>query len=128
MPDRIVVGVDVGGTSNNVTVMGADGTYLIDRLVENPSRVTEGPAAGLEAMAEAVEVALAITGRLRDDVAGVGLDTPGPASAVGVHGFCSEKKVRVSIRFMPANGRLKENQNSALATASVSDGPNSPRA
>jgi predicted NBD/HSP70 family sugar kinase len=84
MADRIVVGVDVGGTSNNVTVMDADGAYLIDRLVENPSRVTEGPAAALEAMAEAVEAALAITERSRDHVAGVGLDTPGPASAVGV--------------------------------------------
>jgi hypothetical protein len=50
-----------------------------------------------------------------------------PPIAVGSHGRCSEKNVRVSSRFAPANGRLKENQNSASATSRVESGPNSPR-
>ena len=50
-----------------------------------------------------------------------------PPSAVGIQGRCSEKNVRVSSRLAPAKGRLKENQNSASATASVEAPPNSPR-
>ena len=42
-----------------------------------------------------------------------------------IHGRCSEKNVRVSRRFTPLNGRLNENQNSALETSSVLSGPNS---
>ena len=49
------------------------------------------------------------------------------ASAVGSHGRWSEKKVRVSSRFTPANGRLNENQKSAVETSSVECAPKSPR-
>jgi predicted NBD/HSP70 family sugar kinase len=65
-------------------VLDGAGVFLVDRLVENPSRVREGPPGALEAMAEAVENVLALTGIARERVAGVGLDTPGPASPVGV--------------------------------------------
>ena len=41
------------------------------------------------------------------------------ASAVGIHGRCREKNVRVSSRLAPAKGRLNENQNSARETWSV---------
>jgi glucokinase len=85
MPESwVVVGLDNGGTSNNSTVLDASGKFLVDRLVETPSRVTEGPEVAVEAMAEAFDGILAVTGTPRDRVRAVGLDTPGPASADGV--------------------------------------------
>ena len=38
------------------------------------------------------------------------------ARRVGIHGRLSAKKVRLSSRLTPANGRLKANQNSAVET------------
>jgi glucokinase len=80
----VVVGIDNGGTSNNATVLDASGRFLVDRLVEMPSRVTEGPEVAVEAMALAFDNILDRTGVAPDAVRGVGLDTPGPASADGV--------------------------------------------
>ena len=86
MPDprSVIIGIDNGGTKNNVTVLTDDGRFLIDRMVEVPSRVMEGTALALDALAAAFETGLQITGVDRDDVRAVGLDTPGPASAEGV--------------------------------------------
>jgi predicted NBD/HSP70 family sugar kinase len=81
---RVVVGIDNGGTSNNATILDASGRFLVDRLVEMPSLVTEGPEMAVDAMAEALDNVLALTGTPPDAVRGVGLDTPGPASAAGV--------------------------------------------
>jgi len=80
----VVVGIDNGGTSNNATILDASGRFLVDRLVEMPSLVTEGPEMAVDAMAEALDNVLALTGTPLDAVRGVGLDTPGPASAAGV--------------------------------------------
>jgi predicted NBD/HSP70 family sugar kinase len=80
----VVVGLDVGGTKTNATVLDEHGRFLIEGMTEAPSRVHEGPPAAIEAIAEAMDLALAITGRSRDCVLAVGLDTPGPASAGGV--------------------------------------------
>ncbi|GAA0807648.1 hypothetical protein Sya03_41560 [Spirilliplanes yamanashiensis] len=80
----VVVGLDNGGTCNNATVLDATGRYLVDRLVENPSRVLEGPAVAVESLAEAFENILELTSTPRTLVRAVGLDTPGPASADGV--------------------------------------------
>lgn len=79
-----VVGLDNGGTANKFTVMDRDGNFLIDRLVELPSRVTEGPAAAIGALREAFEAAIGLAGIARQEVLGVGFDTPGPATAHGV--------------------------------------------
>jgi predicted NBD/HSP70 family sugar kinase len=79
-----VVGLDNGGTANKFTVMDRDGNFLIDRLVELPSRVTEGPAVAVGALREAFDAAIELAGVERTDVLGVGLDTPGPATAHGV--------------------------------------------
>lgn len=79
-----VVGLDNGGTANKFTVMSRSGEFLIDRLVELPSRVTEGPTAAIAALTEAFEAALTLAGVDRADVLGVGFDTPGPATAEGV--------------------------------------------
>lgn len=83
-PGPVVVGIDNGGTKNNATVLDASGRFLVDRMVEIPSRVAEGPAAAIEAMAEAMDLALREAGIGREQVVAVGLDTPGPASADGV--------------------------------------------
>jgi predicted NBD/HSP70 family sugar kinase len=80
----VFVGLDNGGTSNNATVLTDTGTFLVEGLHENPSRVREGPDAALEALAQAFDSVLAAAGCDRADVRAVGLDTPGPASATGV--------------------------------------------
>ena len=79
-----VVGLDNGGTANKFTVMDRGGHFLIDRLVELPSLVTEGPAVAIPALCDAFDAALELAGIDRGDVLGVGLDTPGPATADGV--------------------------------------------
>jgi glucokinase len=80
----VVVGIDNGGTTNNTTVLDSSGRFLVDRLVESPSLVAEGPAVAIDAMARAMEQVLELTGTPAASVKGVGLDTPGPASADGV--------------------------------------------
>ncbi|MEQ8436396.1 MAG: ROK family protein [Ilumatobacter fluminis] len=79
-----IVGLDNGGTANKFTVMDRAGNYLVDELIELPSRVTEGPGAALGALKDAFEAALTTAGISRDQVLGVGFDSPGPASADGV--------------------------------------------
>ncbi|MFF3666596.1 ROK family protein [Microtetraspora malaysiensis] len=80
----VVVGLDNGGTSNNATVLDASGRFLVDRLVETPSMVREGPEVAVERLADAMENVLRLAGVARSRVRAVGLDTPGPASADGV--------------------------------------------
>lgn len=82
--DGVVVGLDNGGTSNNATVLDSTGNFLVDRLVEVPSRVLEGPEVAVEALVQCMETVLRVTGLTRNAVRSVGLDTPGPASATGV--------------------------------------------
>lgn len=81
---QVVVGIDNGATKNNASVLTRDGRYLVDRMHEIPSRVADGPALAVEAMVTAMEVALVAAGASLGDVAAVGLDTPGPATADGV--------------------------------------------
>src|ERR671910_611309 len=80
----VAVGLDNGGTSNNATVVDGAGRFLVDRLLETPSRVREGPDVAVEALVRAFELVLEATGIDRSDVRVVGPDTPGPASADGV--------------------------------------------
>jgi glucokinase len=80
----VVVGLDSGGTCNNATVLDETGRFLVDRLVETPSRVQEGPESAVEALAEAFTAVLELTQTPLTLVRGIGLDTPGPASADGV--------------------------------------------
>jgi predicted NBD/HSP70 family sugar kinase len=79
-----VVGLDNGGNKNNATVLDAAGRFLVDSMVETPSRVLEGPDVAVEALAQSFAAILERTGIRRDQVRVVGLDTPGPASADGV--------------------------------------------
>jgi glucokinase len=80
----VVVGIDNGGTKNNVTVLDETGRFLIDRMIEVPSRVKEGTVVALDALAIAFDSGLQNTGVDRANVRAVGLGTPGPASAEGV--------------------------------------------
>jgi glucokinase len=80
----VVIGLDIGGTSTNATVLDGFGRFLVDDLCETPSRVLEGPEASLNALRQAFEGVLVQTGVPLGAVVAVGLDTPGPASADGV--------------------------------------------
>lgn len=88
MPEEeawVVVGLDNGGNKNNATVLDpARGTFLVDGLLETPSRVLEGPDVAIAALGEAFEGVLQRTGIRRESVRVVGFDSPGPASAGGV--------------------------------------------
>ena len=79
-----IVGLDNGGTANKFTVMNRAGDFLVDALIELPSRVTEGPQAALDALDATFDAALEHAGIDRSEVLGVGFDTPGPATATGV--------------------------------------------
>ena len=80
----LVVGLDNGGTSNNATVLDESAQFLVGELIETPSRVKEGPDAGLDALVFAFHNVLALTSTTSAQVRVVGLDSPGPASATGV--------------------------------------------
>ena len=82
--DRVVVGLDNGGNVNNATVLDTSGRFLVDVLIESPSRVREGPDIAIDALAQIFDDVLALTGTPKDAVLAVGLDTPGPASAEGI--------------------------------------------
>jgi predicted NBD/HSP70 family sugar kinase len=80
----VIVGIDNGGTKNNVTVLDADGNFLIDHLIELPSCVRQGTGPAIQAMEDVFLLGLERAGVTRAQVRAVGLDTPGPASADGV--------------------------------------------
>ena len=67
---EVVVGLDNGGTAINATVLDAAGRFLVDRLVETPSRVGEGPAVAIEALSDAFTGVLGLTGVPRAAVRG----------------------------------------------------------
>ena len=79
-----VVGLDVGGTKTNATVLTEDGRFLVDHMAEVASCVVDGPAAAIAAIDEAMALVLEVTATHRASVRAIGLDTPGPASADGV--------------------------------------------
>jgi glucokinase len=82
--DLVVVGLDCGGNSTNATLLDVSGQFLVDRMLEVPSRVTEGTGPAIQALVEAMDLALRTAGVPRDRVRSVGLDTPGPSTADGV--------------------------------------------
>lgn len=81
---QIIAGIDLGGTAINYTLLDKDGQFLIDGLCEHPARAVEGPEVCLTQIADGLALAVQRVGLSLDDVARVGLDTPGPASAEGV--------------------------------------------
>jgi predicted NBD/HSP70 family sugar kinase len=82
---ELVVGLDNGGSTNNVTVLDlAEGTFLVDGLLELPSEVRLGPDLAIDALVRAFTSAVEHVDGTADQVVAVGLDSPGPASADGV--------------------------------------------
>jgi glucokinase len=80
----LVVGLDNGATVNNATVADSSGRFLVEEMVESPSRVQEGSGAGVEAIVSSFEDVIARIGVKSEQIAAVGLGSPGPASAAGV--------------------------------------------
>ncbi len=79
----IAAGIDLGGTAVNYTFLDGE-TFLIDGLCEHPALSRQGPDICLTQIADGLEIAAARAGIAIEDIAVVGLDTPGPASATGV--------------------------------------------
>lgn len=84
MTRTLVAGVDVGGTAINYTLLDEQGRFLVERLWEFPARAREGPEVCLSQIEAGLRALTAELGMSINDVAGVGLDTPGPATASGV--------------------------------------------
>ena len=81
----IVAGIDLGGTAVNSTLLDSTtGRFLIDGLCEHPALSTHGPDVCLRQIATGLEIAAQKAGVPVGDIAAIGLDTPGPASAEGV--------------------------------------------
>jgi glucokinase len=81
---KVIAGVDLGGTAVNYTIVDALGQFLIEGLCEHPALSTQGPEVCLGQIDAGLKIACEKASVLWDDVAAVGLDTPGPASANGV--------------------------------------------
>jgi predicted NBD/HSP70 family sugar kinase len=81
---QFVAGVDLGGTAVNYTLINAEEKFLIEGLCEHPARSVEGPEICLKQIEDGLNIAAAKAGVRLEDIAVVGLDTPGPASASGV--------------------------------------------
>src|SRR3954469_11852224 len=80
----LVAGIDLGGTAINYTFLDAQERFLIEGLCEHPALSREGPDVCLRQIAEGLVIAAGQAGASLADIAVVGLDTPGPASATGV--------------------------------------------
>jgi len=81
---KVIAGVDLGGTAVNYTIVNAQGQFLIEGLCEYPAFSTQVPGVCLAQIEKGLEIAAGKAGVALDDVAAVGLDTPGPASSTGV--------------------------------------------
>lgn len=79
-----MAGVDLGGNAINYTLVNGQEHFLIQGLCEYPARSREGPEVCLQQIADGLRIAVEQAGVRLADVAVVGLDTPGPASAAGV--------------------------------------------
>ena len=82
--EKIVAGIDLGGTAINYTFLDERGQFLIQGLCEHPARSVEGPGVCLAQIVAGLEVAAGRAGIPVSKLVAAGLDTPGPASASGV--------------------------------------------
>ncbi len=81
---KFVAGIDLGGTAVNYTILSEEAEFLIEGLCEYPSLSKQGPEVCLRQIQDGLKIALDSTGISVQDVAAIGLDTPGPASSSGV--------------------------------------------
>jgi glucokinase len=80
---QVVAGIDLGGTAINYTLLDEREHFLIEGLCEHPALSKQGPEKCLEQIRDGLRVATERAGIRVGEVAAVGLDTPGPASAAG---------------------------------------------
>lgn len=85
-PQPLFVGVDMGGTDIKATVTNREGRILVNEFEKVLSLASDGPKTTVAQLKRAAETALRLAGAGWNDVARVGLDTPGPASLDGVLG------------------------------------------
>ncbi|HMC59651.1 MAG TPA: hypothetical protein VKJ01_10700, partial [Candidatus Solibacter sp.] len=76
---KVIAGIDLGGTAINYTIVTMQEQFLIEGLCEHPALSTQGPAVCLGQIEDGLKIAVEKAGVRLDDVAAVGLDTPGPA-------------------------------------------------
>ena len=81
---QVVAGSRSWRNRRQLHAVNAQAEFLISGLCEHPARSKEGPQVCLQQIADGLQIAVGQAGVALDDVVGVGLDTPGPASASGV--------------------------------------------
>lgn len=108
---RVFVGVDVGGTKIGVIAIDQDRRPVSPSWVEVPAHSHLGPEQTVGQIVEGVRAYLGKTGLNADAVAGVGLDSPGPADGNG--------KIQRSANMHPAweDFQLRERAEQALGAA-----------
>ena len=82
--EKVVAGIDLGGTAINYTFLDERGQFLIEGLCEHPARSVEGPDICLGQIADGLALAARRAGLEGTKLVAAGLDTPGPASNAGV--------------------------------------------
>jgi len=100
--DRLIVGVDVGGTK--IAAAGVDGQGNIRGRVHSPTDVSS-PEMTVRSIAEAIEAAIAASGTSRSGIAAIGLGIPGkvdPERGVGI------LSVNLGWRNVPVKALLEE--------------------
>jgi predicted NBD/HSP70 family sugar kinase len=81
---KVIAGVDLGGTAINYTIVNEQEQFLIEGLCEHPALSIQGPDVCLAQIEDGLKIAVEKAGMSLEDIAAVGLDTPGPASSSGV--------------------------------------------
>jgi len=81
---KLVAGIDLGGTAINYTLLDEESKFRIEGLCEHPALSRQGPDVCLRQIEDGLKIALDKYGVAMDEIAAIGLDTPGPASASGV--------------------------------------------
>jgi glucokinase len=81
---KVIAGVDLGGTAINYTIVNEQEQFLIEGLCEHPALSIQGPDVCLAQIEDGLKIAVEKAGVSLEDIAAVGLDTPGPASASGI--------------------------------------------
>ena len=80
---QVVAGVDLGGTAINYTLVNGNEEFLLRAFASTPPDPRRVPKSACNRSRMGLDIAVELAGLALADVAVVGLDTPGPASATG---------------------------------------------
>jgi glucokinase len=81
---RVFIGTDGGATTSKIGAVWADGAIVSTKLLQKPTRSTDGPHAVIDAWVAAVADYLTLQGLEWSNLGGVGLSIPGPFQRYGV--------------------------------------------